>query len=71
MPYNMKSWYLFFAVVFLLAGIYAFVERKTVLILIFSGAMFFQYYHEGIRLKRTQNDKDATAEPGERQPQQL
>ena len=51
-PYDMRSWYLTFAIIFLLIGLYLMIERGSLLVLIFSGLMFFVYVREKARLKR-------------------
>ena len=49
--YDMRSWYLFFAVVFLMAGLWAYLKYDYLLLLIFSALLFFQYYRETKRIK--------------------
>ena len=41
---DMRSWYLFFGVIFLLVGVFLFFTRGNILFFIFSAAMFVQYY---------------------------
>ena len=43
---DMRSWYLLFAIVFLLVGIYRIMVNGSILFLLFSTAMFFVYYSE-------------------------
>jgi len=50
--YDMRSWYLVFAIVFLLLAFYLFVVRKSLLMFVFAGLMFWMYYKEVERLKR-------------------
>jgi hypothetical protein len=42
--YDMRSWYLTFGIIFLLAGIYFAFKNGNLLFFIFSAAMFYQYY---------------------------
>jgi len=49
---DMRSWYLFFAILFLLAGIYIIMVNGSVLFLLFSAAMFAAYYFELSRIKK-------------------
>jgi len=49
--YDMRSWYLTFAIILLFLGIWLFVSRKNSLGLIFSALLFFQYHREIQRLK--------------------
>jgi hypothetical protein len=51
--YDMRSWYLFFAIILLLAGICLIITRENVLALILSALLFFVYYREIERLKKT------------------
>lgn len=50
---DMRSWYLVFAIVFLLVGLYQFVTNSTGLFILFAGAMFVVYYFETKRVKKT------------------
>lgn len=52
-PHNpdMRSWYLFFAIIFLLVGIYMIMAWGNILFLLFSVAMFYVYYLETNKLK--------------------
>ena len=50
--YDMRSWHLVFAIVFLLLAFYLFVVRKSLLMFVFAGLMFWMYYKEVERLKR-------------------
>lgn len=53
-PHNpdMRSWYLFFAIIFLLVGIYMIMAWGNILFLLFSVAMFYVYYLETNKLKK-------------------
>ncbi|MGC4037137.1 MAG: hypothetical protein QM764_14355 [Chitinophagaceae bacterium] len=53
--YDMRSWYLTFACIFLLIGLYVLVNGKNWLILIFSALMFAQY---GREVKRKNKEGD-------------
>ncbi len=50
--YDMRSWYLTFAIIFLLIGFYLMIENGSLLFLVFSGLMFLVYFREKERLKR-------------------
>ncbi len=50
--YDMRSWYLLFAIVFLLLGFWALLRYKRVFVLGFSVLLFVQYYRETERLKK-------------------
>lgn len=47
-PADMRSWYLTFGIVFLLAGLWA----KGGLLFVFSAGLFVQYYRETKRLEK-------------------
>ena len=49
--YDMRSWYLVFAIIFLLMGLWAYLKHGSLLLLVFSALMFFQYYREIKRIK--------------------
>lgn len=49
---DMRSWYLFFAIVFLLAGIYTIVAYSNAKLLLLSGSMFIAYFWEVNKLKK-------------------
>jgi hypothetical protein len=49
---DMRSWYLFFAIIFLLVGIYMIMASGNILFLLFSVAMFYVYYLETNKLKK-------------------
>lgn len=51
--YDMRSWYLFFALLFLALGIYFALVTESFKFLFFSGAMFFVYYVEIERHKKS------------------
>ena len=53
--YDMRPWYLSFAIIFLLLGLYLFIVRNSYLMLLFSTLMFYVYYKEIERLKNEQN----------------
>ncbi len=42
--YDMRSWYLSFAIIFMLIGFWLLLTEKSLLFLLFSAAMFYQYY---------------------------
>lgn len=50
--YDMRSWYMTFALILLIAGLWVYINTNNLLILIFSGLLFVQYYREEIRLKQ-------------------
>lgn len=52
--YDMRSWYLFFAIIISLAGLAIFIKTKGLLILILGGLLFLAYFQEINRLKRNQ-----------------
>lgn len=47
---DMRSWYLTFAVILLLAGLYLLIIKESFFVLIFSGFLFFEYYRERKKL---------------------
>jgi len=66
--YDMRSWYLTFSCMFLVVGLYLLIidqsiefqfTNRSVLMLVFSGAMFVAYYKEGERLKRNRSKNEA------------
>lgn len=48
---DMRSWYLFFAVLFLLIGLYRMMANRGILFLLFSAGMFYVYWVEHKRKK--------------------
>src|SRR5579871_3975347 len=58
--YDMRNWYLTFAVIFLISGIYLFAVMQSFLLMIFSAVLFSMYYNEKQRkqkeLEREQYD---------------
>ncbi len=54
-PHNpdMRSWYLFFAVLFFLIGIYTLMANLNFLFLLFSAGMFYVYYLEINRINKS------------------
>ena len=52
--YDMRSWYLAFAVVFALVGLWLLLKNGNLIGLGFSALLFVQYYRETERLKREQ-----------------
>lgn len=50
--YDMRSWYLVFGIVLFLFGIWLYFSSGSILALIFSGLLFWQYYREEQRLKK-------------------
>ena len=59
--YDMRTWYLVFAILVLVFGLWMFLVRQSLLLLILSGLLFWQYFREIQRLK---NEKERS----ERQP---
>lgn len=59
--YDMRSWYLTFAVIFLLIGLYLMIAKSVLLMLAFSVLMFLMYFREVERLKKLAK-KDEGAE---------
>lgn len=54
-PYDMRSWYLVFATILLLFGLYLMLKGNAgILILLFSALLFLQYYRETERVKKEQ-----------------
>ena len=51
-PYDMRSWYLFFGILFLLGGLWLFLKTVSYFMLALSARLFFQYYRETERLKK-------------------
>ena len=49
---DMRSWYLFFAIIFLLVGIYMVMAYTNIIFLLFSAGMFYVYYLEINKLKK-------------------
>ncbi len=49
---DMRSWYLSFAIIFLLAGIYMVMAYTNIIFLLFSAGMFYVYYIETNKLKK-------------------
>ena len=49
--YDMRSWYLFFAVTVSLIGLYLFVMNRGLLLLICGILLFIAYFYESKRLK--------------------
>ncbi len=52
---DMRSWFLIFAILFLLIGIYRVMVNTSILFLLFSAGMFAAYYFEVNRIKRSAN----------------
>jgi hypothetical protein len=50
---DMRSWYLFFAVLFLLIGIYRMITNESFLFLLFSAGMFYVYWIELKRIEKS------------------
>lgn len=50
--YDMRTWYLSFAIILLLVAIYLFLQNESFLVFIFSFLLFVQYYRETRRVKR-------------------
>ena len=50
---DMRSWYLFFAILFFLVGFYTLITTGSFLFLIFAAAMFSVYYFERERIKKS------------------
>ena len=50
--YDMRSWYLFFGTLISLAGLYLFLRRGGLLILILGALLFVAYYYEIKRLEK-------------------
>ena len=57
--YNMKSWYLTFAILLCLAGIYQVIVHNGFLLLALSAGLFGQYFREDARLKNTMSKERA------------
>lgn len=49
--YDMRSWYLFFAIAVSLTGLYLFIMNGGVLLLTLGGLLFIAYFYEIRRLK--------------------
>jgi hypothetical protein len=52
--YDMRPWYLFFGIVFLLTGVWLLLRKGTWGTLVFPALLFVQYYRETERLKNNQ-----------------
>ena len=50
---DMRSWYLFFAILFSLIGVYSLLVTGGFLFLLFAAAMFFVYMTEVKRIKKS------------------
>jgi hypothetical protein len=50
--YDMRSWYLFFAIILFFAGVWLYLNRNSLLGFILSALLFLQYYREIERLKK-------------------
>ncbi|WP_336513823.1 hypothetical protein [Pollutibacter soli] len=50
--YDMRSWYMFFGIIFSLVGIWLFLNSGNLLLLVLSALIFWQYYREGNRLQK-------------------
>jgi hypothetical protein len=50
--YDMRSWYLSFAVILLLVGIWLFLRSESWITLLFSVLLFFAYFRENERVKK-------------------
>lgn len=57
--YDMRSWYLIFAIVLLVYGTWLYLNSGSILVLILSGLLFWQYYREIKRLKKGNISNDA------------
>ncbi|MFT3701684.1 MAG: hypothetical protein QM802_04915 [Agriterribacter sp.] len=57
--YDMRSWYLIFAIILFFAGFWWFATRQSLLGFLLSGLLFFQYYKEIERLKKRKAAKSA------------
>ena len=51
--YDMRSWYLIFAIMFFVIGIYGALVKESFLFLLFSAAMFYVYHLEKEKHKKT------------------
>lgn len=49
--YDMRSWYLCFAILLLVIGLWIFLRKGSLVLFIFSGLLFFSYYKETERVK--------------------
>ena len=49
---DMRSWYLFFAILFFVIGLYRITVNGSLLFLLFAAGMFAVYYLETIRIKK-------------------
>jgi len=56
--YDMRSWYMTFACIFLVVGSYLFITQQSFLVLLFSVLMFIQYYREQKRIEKQNNPPD-------------
>lgn len=65
-PYDMRSYYLFFAVAFVLVGLYMIFEYRSKVVLILSGIMFLAYSREVARIKKEkESDEQVSEEPAQ------
>jgi hypothetical protein len=49
--YDMRSWYLFFGIIVLLAGLYLFIKTSGILTLALAALLFVAYFYEIKRLE--------------------
>jgi hypothetical protein len=57
-PYDMRSYYLFFAVAFVLVGLYMLLQYRSKIVLILSGTMFLAYSREVARVKKDNESEE-------------
>lgn len=50
--YDMRSWYISFAIILLIAGIWAYINYESILLFILSALLFFSYFNEVKRLRK-------------------
>lgn len=56
--YDMRSWYLSFAIILLIAGIWLYLTRDNLTGIVFSIILFLTYFWEHYRIKRDQGNRD-------------
>lgn len=55
--YDMRSWYLTFAMIFLLLGMYKLVQQSSILFLLFSAGIFYAYRLEFLRKEKEKSNE--------------
>ena len=56
--YDMRSWLLIFGVIIFVLGLYIYMTRGGLLILLLSGLLFISYYYESKRLEKFKKNNE-------------